>query len=35
MTEFYNQIDKIANFRYKKEYYIERAKILSQKAQKK
>ena len=32
MTDFYNEMDKIANFRYKKEYYIERAKILSPKA---
>ena len=31
-TDFYNEMDKIANFRYKKEYYIERAKILSPKA---
>ena len=29
MTDFYNQMDKIANFRYKKEYYIERAKRVS------
>ena len=31
-TDFYNQLDKIANFRYKKEYYIERAKRLSPQA---
>lgn len=35
MTDFYNEMDKIANFRYKKEYYIERAKLLSPKAQEK
>lgn len=32
ITDFYNQMDGIANFRYKKEYYIERAKILSPEA---
>ena len=35
MTDFYNQIDKIANFRYKKEYYIKKAELLSPKAQEK
>ena len=32
MTDFYNEMDKFANFRYKKEYYIARATMLSQKA---
>ena len=33
--DFYNKMDKIANFRYKKEYYIKRAEILSPQAIKK
>lgn len=32
MTDFYNEMDKIANFRYKKDYYIQRATLLSPKA---
>ena len=32
MTDFYTEMDKIANFRYKKEYYIARAKMLSPEA---
>jgi len=32
ITDFYNKMSKIANFRYKKEYYIQRAKILSKEA---
>jgi hypothetical protein len=35
MTDFYNEMDKVANFRYKKEYYIKRAELLSPKAQEK
>ena len=35
MADFYNEMDKIANFRYKKEYYIKRAELLSPKAQEK
>jgi hypothetical protein len=35
MTDFYNEMDKIANFRYKKEYYIKRVELLSPKAQEK
>lgn len=31
-TDFYNKMDEIANFRYKKEYYIQRAKMLSEEA---
>ena len=33
--DFYDQMDKIANFRYKKEYYIKRAEFLSPEAVKK
>lgn len=35
MTDFYDKMNKIANFRYKKEYYIKRAELLSPKAQEK